>query len=130
MSNHSQRQSEDNAPKETMLTTITFMEKSGTKDIPEAVKEDIPTHQLKKEEREQEYKTASIKLVDKQVATTIGLVPIILRYVPKSIRKGGESLFIEYSIPNITKAEGKHNKVNSSSEKRACLQSISHTVVS
>jgi len=44
----------DNAPKKTMPSIITFMGRGGTKNILQTSKEDIPKHQLKKEESQEE----------------------------------------------------------------------------
>ena len=53
------------------------------------------------------------KQVDKKVATSTGSALIVLRYMPKSRRKYGESSFSGCTIPNdITKDYVKCGKVN------------------
>jgi len=41
---------EDDAPKETMPSTVTFTGRGSTKNVIEVPKRDMPTHQLQKEE--------------------------------------------------------------------------------
>jgi len=62
-------------------------------------KEDILKQQLKKEESKQEGTPSFAKQADKKVATSIGLAPIVLRYIPKSRRKDSDSPFSECLIP-------------------------------
>jgi len=52
---------EDDAPKETMPSTLTFMSRGGSKTVLQAPKEDMPTHQLKKEESKQVDTSSFIK---------------------------------------------------------------------
>ena len=75
---------EDDAPKETTLTAITFIGKSALINALQVPKEDAPTHQLKKEESKQEDTSSSIKQVDQKVATTTGSAPRVLKHIPKS----------------------------------------------
>ena len=77
-------------------------------------KKDIPIYLLKKEESKQEDTSSSLKQVDKKFVTSTGSSPIVLRYIPKSRRKDGESSFKECIIPkDTTKADVKCNEVNS-----------------
>ena len=49
----------------------------------------------------------------KKVVATTGLASLVLRYIPKSQRKDGESLLSECSIPKSTaKADVKGNEVD------------------
>jgi len=97
------------APKETMSSTSTSTSKSGTKIILQVPKEDIPTHPLK-EESEQGDTSFSVEQADKKVATFTGSSPIVLRYIPKSGGKDGESPFSECTIPKDTTKAASNSK--------------------
>jgi len=81
-----------------MPLTISFTGKDGMKNVLKAPKEDIPRHQLKKEESKQGDTCSFIMQMDKKIAASKGSTPVVLRYIPKSQRKDGKLLFSEFSI--------------------------------
>ena len=61
---------DDDAPKKTMLLTITSTGKDGTKDVLQLANKDIPKHQFEKEECQQGATFSSIKQEDMKVTTS------------------------------------------------------------
>jgi len=73
----------DDAPKKTTPSTIASKGKGGTKNVLQAPNEDMPIHQLKKEQSKQRDTSSSVMQVDEKVATSIESASIVLRYIPK-----------------------------------------------
>jgi len=67
---------EDDAPKETMPPTTTSTCKGSMKNVIQVPKENMPTHQLQKEEGQQGGTSFSTKQTNIKVDTTIGLSPV------------------------------------------------------
>ena len=88
---------EDFAPKEMMIPTISSTGKGDSKvvkDTPAAIRHKAvkPQHPYRKDDKQVE-EVQCIKQAGKQVATSTHSATPILRYVPKSRRKEGESPF-------------------------------------
>ena len=98
------------APKETLPSTISSTGKGGAKNAPQVRKNDAPKQQSEKEASKQGNTTSLIEQVAKPAAALTGSMPTILRYIPKSRRKEGESPFGECTSNSIeakaTKGEG------------------------
>ena len=80
---------EHDVPKETVPSTITSMGRGGIKSVLQAPKQDMPSHQLKKEKGQQGGTPSSIKYTNMTVATTIVSSEIVLRYIHTSQTKDG-----------------------------------------
>jgi len=113
-----------------MSSIITFTGKGGMKNVLQAPKEDIPTHQLKKEESKQGDTSSFVKQVDKKVITSTRSASIVLRYIPKSQRKHGELPISERLIPKSTTwlTTRATKSIGPSLEKKACFQFIRYTI--
>jgi len=92
---------EDDALKETIPSTITYMGKGDRKNVLQVPKEGTPTHQLKNKESKQGGTPSSVKQINKKVATSTWSTSIVLSYIPKSRKKYGESPFRNAKFPKI-----------------------------
>jgi len=101
---------EGTAPKETIPSTISSTGKGAAKKASQVRKDDSSKQQLEKEVSKQCNTTSRIEQVAKPAAALTGSMPTILRYIPKSRRKEGESPFGECTSNSIeakaTKGEG------------------------
>ena len=100
-------------PKKTMPSTMTSTDRGSTKNAIQVSKEDMPTHQLKKEESQHGGTSFSAKQTNIKVATTSGASPIVLRYISKSRRKDGQSSFTKCLAPkSTTKTDNRYGMVD------------------
>jgi len=103
-----------------MPSTISSTGKVVVKKVSRTTKDDAPKQQPEKEASEQGSATPRVDQVTKQDVASMASIPPILRYIPRSRHKEGESPFVE--------STGSSNKSKATKGDADCTTSLKGSV--
>ena len=104
-----------------MPSAIFSTRKGAIKKAPQARKDDFPKQQLEKEASKQGSTTSCVEQVAKLVVASTGSIPPILRHIPRSRCKEGESPFGECTSRSIETKATKGDAARITSLKRIVI---------